>query len=422
MANTFPRLFSVSIALFLTLSMADAAIVFKPGEKARYIAPGEEEINGNAEQLFHIAQDAEKRHNLKGAIHAYRTLVRKYPKDALAPGSAFRVAELLEQTNSFQAAAEAYRLIVEKYTTSPHFDEAIEAQFRIGEMFLNGKKSKLLGISIGNSMDRAVEIFAAVIRTAPYGKYTARAQFDIGRAREKEGANDAAVQAYQAVIEKFPNSPVAPDAQYQLGYLYFTAARNGIKDLSAASKARTAFQDFLYRYPNSEKAAQAKANLAMLDHKQTSSSLDIAKYYDKQKYYRAAVIYYNEVIRQQPGSTESERAKQRLDQLKKKLGEQALQPLDGVNAEAAAKKAAASSKTAAAHPGEKPEQSQPSSSANDSAPLPPAESDASLPPPASLLPDSTTAPSSSGIGDSATLQPPGSSSEPSADASASPAP
>jgi outer membrane protein assembly factor BamD len=421
MASIFPRLLCVSIALSLTLSMADAAIVFKPGEKARYIAPGEEEINGNAEQLFHIAQEAEKRNNLNRAIHAYRSLVRKYPKDALAPGSAFRAAELLEQTGSALASAEAYRYVVEKYTTSPHFDEAIEAQFRIGEMFLSGKKkTKLLGISIGNSLDRAVEIFAAVIRTAPYGKYTARAQFDIGRAREKEGANDAAVQAYQAVIEKFPNSPVAPDAQYQLGYLYFTAARNGIKDLSAASKARTAFQDFLYRYPNSEKAAQAKANLAMLEHKQTSSSLDIAKYYDKQKYYRAAVIYYNEVIRQQPGSTESERAKERLDQLKKKLGDKALQPLDAANTEAAKK--AATTKTAAAQEGEKAGRPQPSSSANDSAPLPPAESDASLPPPASLLPDSTTAPSSSGLGDSATLQPPGSSSEPSADASASPAP
>jgi hypothetical protein len=31
-----------------------------------------------------------------------------------------------------------------------------------------------------------------VVRTAPYGKYTARAQFDIGLAREKQGANDAA--------------------------------------------------------------------------------------------------------------------------------------------------------------------------------------------------------------------------------------
>ena len=401
--------------------MSDGSVIFKPGEKAKYVAPGEEQINGNAEQLFHTAQEAEKRGNLKRAIGAYRVIVRKYAKDALAPGAGFRTAELLEQTHSYLAAAEAYRYIVEKYPSNPHFNEAIEAQFRIGEMYLNGKKIKFLGISVANSLDHAVDIFAAVIRTAPYGKYTARAQFDIGRAREKEGANDAAVQAYQAVVEKFPNSPVAPDAQYQLGYIWFSAAREGTKDLAAAAKARTAFQDFLFRFPSSEKAGQARANLLLLDHKQTSSSLDIAKYYDRQKYYRAAVIYYNEVIRQQPGSSESEKAKQRLDQLKKKLGEEALKPAFAVaEAEAAKKKAQAKSaprQTAQGEPG-------PRGSANDSAPLPPQESDASLPPPASLMPDTTTAPASSAdLGGSATLQPPGASeSSAAADASASPAP
>ena len=415
MASLFPRIFCISLAGLLLTTLADASVVFKPGEKAKYVAPGEEEINGNAEQLFHTAQEAEQKGNLKRAIRAYKIIVRKYPKDALAPGAGYRTAELLEQTHSYLSAAEGYRFIVERYPSSPHFNEAIEAQFRIGEMYLNGKKIKFLGLSVANSLDHAVEIFAAVIRTAPYGKYTARAQFDIGRAREKEGANDAAIQAYQAVIEKFPNSPVTPDAQYQLGYIWFTAARAGTKDLAAADKARTAFQDFLFRFPNSEKAAQARANLLLLDHKKTSSSLDIAKYYDKQKYYRAAVIYYNEVIRQQPGSSESEKAKQRLDQLKKKLGEEALKPaFAAAEAEAAKKKAQAS--TASRGPASR--EPAPSGSANDSAPLPPPETDASLPPPSSLMPETTTAPpSSAGLGDSATVAP-----DSAPDASASPAP
>ncbi len=281
-------------------------------------------------------------------------------------------------------------------------------------MYLNGKKIKLMGISVANAFDKAVGIFAAVIRTAPYGKYTARAQFDIGRAREKEGATEAALAAYLAVVEKFPNSPVAPDAQYQIGYIWFAAAREGTKDLSASTKARTAFQDFLYRYPNSEKAAQARADLVLLDHKQTSSSLDIAKYYDRQKYYRAAVIYYNEVIRQQPGSHESQKAKERLDQLTKKLGETALKPAFAV-AEAEAAKKKAQAKTTSSQPGRG--ESGPRGSANDSAPLPPAETDTSLPPPASLMPENTTAPApSEGLGEGASVQPP------SSDASASPVP
>src|SRR5262249_44135825 len=288
--RVLPVLLCLSLGLFSVQSI-NAAVVFRPGAKAKYVAPGEEQFNGDAAELFEIGQKAEKEGNLKRAIGAYRQLVRKYSRDALAAGAAFRGAGLYEQTHQYLEPAGTYRTVVVNYPTSPHFDEAIEGQFRIGEMYLAGKKLKLLGIPFATSMDRAVDIFAGVVRTAPYGKYTARAQFDIGLAREKQGANDAALQAYHAVIDKFPNDPVAVDAQYQIGYVWFTASKGGTKDLAATNNARTAFQDFLFRFPNSEKAPQARANLALLEHKATTSSYEVARYYDRQKMYRAAVIY-----------------------------------------------------------------------------------------------------------------------------------
>src|SRR6201987_70496 len=263
-----------------------ASIIFRPGEKVKYVGPGEEEISGNAQQLYDKAQEAEKQGNMARAIKAYTQLIKKHPKHGLAPGANYRAAQLLEFEGDNMKAAMTYRWLVERYPSSPNFDEAIDAQFRIGEMYLSGKKIKMLGIPIATSLDRAVEIFAEIVRTAPFGRYTARAQFDIGLARQKQGANDAAIQAYQAVIDKFPNDPVAADSQYQIGYIWFTASKQGTKDIAAASNARTAFQDFLFRYPNSEKSAQARANLQMLEHKQTSNSFNIAQYYDKQKYYR----------------------------------------------------------------------------------------------------------------------------------------
>src|ERR1700682_2473638 len=236
--RVLPLFFLLAPGLFL-IQATDAAVVFRPGEKAKYVAPGEEELNGNAAELFEIGQTAEKEGNPKRAIRAYKTLVRKYSRDALAAGAAFRGAVLYEQIHAYIEAAGTYRTVVTNYPTSPHFNEAIEGQFRIGEMYLAGKRLKLLGIPMATSMDRAVEIFAAVIRTAPYGKYTARAQFDIGLAREKQGSNDAALQAYQAVIDKFPDEPVAAGAQYQIGYIWFMASRSGTQDVAETSNARS---------------------------------------------------------------------------------------------------------------------------------------------------------------------------------------
>src|SRR5882757_5999224 len=123
-----------------------ASIIFRPGKKAEYVPPGEEEINGNAAEMYQTAQTAEKENNLKRAINAYKALVKRHPKDALAPDAAFRAGQLQEQTLQYTPAAASYLYLVERYASSAHFDEAIEGQFRIGEIYLNGKKLKVLGI------------------------------------------------------------------------------------------------------------------------------------------------------------------------------------------------------------------------------------------------------------------------------------
>src|SRR5438477_3960219 len=376
----------IAAALFLLPEPGVGSVIFQPGKKARYVSPGEEEISGDATELFQIGQTAEKEGNTRRAINAYKSLVKRHPKDALAANALYRCAQLQEQRHMYTPAAESFLQLVERYPSNPHFEEAIEGQFRIGEVYLNGKKLKVLGIPIASSLDRAVTIFANVVRTAPYGKYTARAQFNIGLAREKQNLPEMAVEAYQAVVNKFPNEPIAADAQYQLGYIWLMAARKGTTDAAATTNAKTAFQDFLLHYPHSEKAAQSRADLDLLEHKETTSYYQVAKFYDKQKYYRAAVIYYNEVIRQQPGSTESNLAKKRIEQLRAKVGESALQPAIST-AQAAKKKSEAhaawtAGTGSAAKPGE----------ANNEATLPASDVNGSLPPPASLAPDITTAP------------------------------
>jgi outer membrane protein assembly factor BamD len=410
------RLFTLVIGAISLATLGQGSIIFRPGEKVKYVAPGEAEISGNAQRLYDIAQEAEKKGNTGRAIKAYGQLSRKYPRDTLAAPATYRAAQLMEQNHDYLRAANTYRSLVEYYPNSPNFDEAIEAQFRIGEMYLSGKKIKLMGIPIAASMDRAVEIFAAIVRTAPFGRYTARAQFDIGLARQKQHANDAAIVAYQAVIDKFPNDPIAADAQYQIGYIWYEAARLGTNDRAAVEKAQTGFEDFLFRYPKSEKAPQARENLEHLQAKSTGDSMKIAKFYDKKKAYRAAVIYYNEVIHDQPGSAASAEAQKRVDQIRAKVGPTALQPAVTV-ADQKKKQVVSRGSSGNGRPAFR-------NSDSEVAPLPPPEQDSNLPPPASLSSPTTTAPEPSPNPDSSPAPEASATPEPSAapDSAASPAP
>jgi outer membrane protein assembly factor BamD len=390
MKDSFRILFLSILICFALVAPVGASVVFKPGEKTHTKVPGEEEMSGSAQQLFDRAQEAERRGDLNGAIKAYRTIVKRHPRDTLAAGSCYRLAQIQEKAHKYLSAAESYSVLCERYAKSEHFEDAVEGMFRIGEMYLTGTRLKFMGVTLKSGMDEAASIFTVIIRTAPYGKYTARAQFDLGRAREKQGRNEAAIAAYQAVVEKFPDDPIAVDAQYQIGYIWSQASTSGTYDPAAANNAKIAFEDFLARHPNSEKSSQAKQNLKRMEHKQTNTAYDIAKFYDKQKQYRAAAIYYNEVIRQQPGSTEGEKAKKRISELRAKVGDAKLQA-PAVTAAAANRKSRKPQTS---------ENSAPPPSSNQQAPLPAPDSDVSLPPPASLLPDTTTAPPPSSSSDS----------------------
>jgi len=176
-------------------------------------------------------------------------------------------------------------------------------------------------------MTRAQKMFESIIENASYSKYAPLSQFNIGQALEKQGKPKEAIDAYQVVQSKYPNDPIAADAQYQIGYVYMKESRaEGVYDPGVGSKAHDAFEDFVARYPSSEKVPQAQENMKMLSGRETKGAFEIAKYYDKQKKYKAAVIYYNDVIQQQPGTPESDAAKARIEALKSLVGEDVLQP------------------------------------------------------------------------------------------------
>ncbi len=300
------------------------AVVYRPGEGVTV----EEEDSGPAARSagaqLEKAQALETAGELKKSLSAYRIVVRKWPTSDAAAKAQFSYASVLERLESSDKAFEEYQKYLKNYPRGQEFDAAVEAQFKIAGLFLEGRRQRLLGVPTFPSMQRAQTMFESIVATAPYSQWAPRAQFSIGQALEKQGAPAKAVEAYQTVVVRYPNDAIADDAQYQIGFVYLTQARQGSYDQRAADKAQEAFEDFMARYPDSEKVPQAKENLASLTKRETKGSLEIARFYDKQKNYKAAVIYYNDVIRQQPGSPESDVAKSRIAELKSQVGEDVL--------------------------------------------------------------------------------------------------
>lgn len=259
------------------------------------------------------------------AISTYRFIAKNYPSSKEAPSAQFKLAKQLHEKGDFETAFNEYQNLLKKYPQTPNFEESVASEINIANAFLQGRKVKFLGIKMVPSMEKAEEMYTAILKVSPYSKYAAVTQFNLGLAFEKQGKAQEAIAAYQKVLDKYPNSGACASASYQIGYVYQRLGMTGkSQDLSALKEAQNNYQDFLLQYPNSEKVPQAGENMKKMISRESRDTLRIAHFYDFNKDYKAASIYYNDVIRRFPQSEESSAAKTRIDELKALYGEDAL--------------------------------------------------------------------------------------------------
>lgn len=261
-----------------------------------------------------------------GPFTAYQRAIKKYPFASQSAAAQYRVAELLEAQGKASKAFDAYQFLLQRYPDTPNFERAVAAQVTIANAYLAGKPQVFLGIPIGNSAERAQEMYTAIVANAPYSKFAPIAQFNLGLAYEKQSLPFEAIRAYQTVLDSYPKSDVCDDSLYQIGFVYMRIGfADGSQDMASLQAAKNTFEDFIIEYPDSEKLPQARENLEQLDGKQSSDILRIARFYEFSNDYKAAVIYYNDVIRRQPNTEDASLAKARIEELRSQYGDAALQ-------------------------------------------------------------------------------------------------
>ena len=281
--------------------------------------------SGSASEDFAAAGALAESGEAEKAIASYRAIVKYYPESKTAPDAQFQLAKVLQQKGDLEGAFKAYQYLLLKYPQTSKFEDSVAEEINIANAFLKGAKVKFLGIPMVPSMEKAEEMYRAILKASPYSKHAAITQFNLGLAMEKQGKAQEAIAAYQKLLDKYPNSSACDDAQYQIGYVYQRLGMTGkSQDLSALKESQNNYQDFLIQYPNSEKTQQAGENMKTMVSKESGDTLRIGRFYDFSKDFKAASIYYNDVIRRFPQSPDATAAKTRIDELKALYGEDTL--------------------------------------------------------------------------------------------------
>lgn len=95
---------------------------------------------------------------------------------------------------------------------------------------------------------------------------------------------------FKSILDQYPRSEYAEEAQFMIGYCYYSDSPNPRLDQSVSKKAIDALQLFINVYPYGDKVEEANILIDELNEKITFKSYLNAKLYYDMNYYKAAVI------------------------------------------------------------------------------------------------------------------------------------
>ncbi|HZQ47059.1 MAG TPA: outer membrane protein assembly factor BamD, partial [Verrucomicrobiae bacterium] len=192
--------------------------------------------------------------------------------------------------------------------------------------FLNGERFKIWGyLPTFPSMDKTAMMYEKLIKNGPYSDLAAQAQMSIGKAREKQTRflNDQepyiqAAKAYELAADRYHDRPkVASEALFKAGLAYRKQAQTAEYDQSTAGQAIDTFTYFMTLYPNDPRVTEGEKIIGSLKSEQARGNFETAKFYERGKHWKGAMIYYNEVVIQDPKSPYAAISLKRINELRK---------------------------------------------------------------------------------------------------------
>ncbi len=292
------KLTRISIAfvglMVIVSSHADAAWIWTP-QTRRWINPKSAAKDTPAEQMQVSLNYFEMGDYAKSAKE-FTKLVKTYPRSELAPDAQYLAGVSFELEGSLSHAFAAYKQVVEIYPFSGRFKDSIEREFAVAEALFSGEKMRVLGPVKVVGLDKAIEIYDHIVQHAPYGEYGDEAQFRLGDSYLRQKRYEEANRAFQKMTEEYADSPLVEQAKFKVAFCARQLSLKASYDQSATDEAITWYEKFIATQPSPELLDQAKESLKQLHTIKAEGLMKIAEFYEIQKKWDAASVYYKQVI------------------------------------------------------------------------------------------------------------------------------
>lgn len=303
------------VCLFFISSQASAFWVWTP-ETRKWVNPKYAVKETPQKQLEYALQAAESG-DYKKAEQEMRKLIKHYPKAREAADAQFHIGKFEEEQGEFSKAFKSYQMVIKKYPFTRRTNEVVKRQYEMACRLLEGKTEEQEGFwaKVAVSNVNLEDIFKQIIKNAPYGEYAAPSQYKIGLFLKEEGLLQEARDAFEKTVNDYPNSEWAKAARYQIALADAQRSSAAGYDQKITESAIEEFKGFVQDYPDAELSKEAKSHISGLREKEAENNFLIAGFYEKQKKYKAAKMYYSMIVDQYKDTVWAKKALEKIQEL-----------------------------------------------------------------------------------------------------------
>jgi outer membrane protein assembly factor BamD len=166
----------------------------------------------------------------------------------------------------------------------------------------------------------AAKKFDEVDRQNPYSDWARKAVIMSAFAYYSAGQYDESINAAKRYITLHPGSPDAAYAQYLIGSSYYDQILDITRDQERADKAINAYQEVVHKYPDSQYAVEAKRKIEMARDQLAGKEMEIGRFYLNRRDFQGAINRFKVVVTQYQTTREVEEALERLTEAYVALG------------------------------------------------------------------------------------------------------
>jgi outer membrane protein assembly factor BamD (BamD/ComL family) len=105
-----------------------------------------------------------------------------------------------------------------------------------------------------------------------------------------------AEEEFNKVVSRYPDSEWSAAAKFQIASCRASLSKGFAYDQGSAQEAKEKFAEFVKEHPDAVLSLDAEKNINQIIEKEAEASYNIAVFYEKQRVFDSARIYYNSVI------------------------------------------------------------------------------------------------------------------------------